>query len=322
MMEENKELMVTQVEGELSPGQIKNQIQKIQQMLEEVMVEGLHYGLIPGCGPKPTLLKPGAEKLCMLFKLAPKYEIQQTEYPGDHREYRIVTSLYHIPTGNFVGSGVGTCSTKESKYRYRNAKRFCPECGGDSIIKGKEQYGGGWVCFKKTGGCGAKFDDNDERITGQVVGKVENEDPADQYNTCFKIGAKRSLNHAVTQATAASDIFAQDLEDLPKDQMPKVTPKPAIKNKKVPDGPRPEEPAKKKVTQADLLEKLDTKDLTDEEKDEFKEYVAYRKLTGLYVYRNLEKVLNDWWEYKESLPSEDDNPGEEDLPLGSELFGG
>jgi len=34
----------------------------------------------------------------------------------------------------------------------------CPECGVTSaIIKGKEEYGGGWLCFAKKGGCGAKF---------------------------------------------------------------------------------------------------------------------------------------------------------------------
>jgi hypothetical protein len=33
----------------------------------------------------------------------------------------------------------------------------CPKCGKDAIIKGKEEYGGGYLCFKKKGGCGAKF---------------------------------------------------------------------------------------------------------------------------------------------------------------------
>lgn len=36
----------------------------------------------------------------------------------------------------------------------------CPACGKKgSIIKGKEEYGGGYLCFKKKGGCGAKFKD-------------------------------------------------------------------------------------------------------------------------------------------------------------------
>lgn len=34
----------------------------------------------------------------------------------------------------------------------------CPACGGlDAVIKGKQEYGWGWVCFTKKGGCGAKW---------------------------------------------------------------------------------------------------------------------------------------------------------------------
>ena len=33
----------------------------------------------------------------------------------------------------------------------------CPVCGKRAIIKGREEYGGGWLCFNKRGGCGAKW---------------------------------------------------------------------------------------------------------------------------------------------------------------------
>lgn len=33
----------------------------------------------------------------------------------------------------------------------------CPICGVSAIIQGKAEYGGGWLCFKKRGGCGAKW---------------------------------------------------------------------------------------------------------------------------------------------------------------------
>lgn len=35
---------------------------------------------------------------------------------------------------------------------------LCPVCGKDTIIQGKREYGGGWLCYKAKGGCGAKFD--------------------------------------------------------------------------------------------------------------------------------------------------------------------
>jgi len=40
----------------------------------------------------------------------------------------------------------------------------CPSCGKRAIIKGKPEYGGGWVCYKKLDGCGAKFPDGDPRF--------------------------------------------------------------------------------------------------------------------------------------------------------------
>ena len=36
-------------------------------------------------------------------------------------------------------------------------KTLCPVCGKDAIIQGKPEYGGGWLCYKQKGGCGAKF---------------------------------------------------------------------------------------------------------------------------------------------------------------------
>jgi len=47
----------------------------------------------------------------------------------------------------------------------------------------------------------------------QAAGRVENTDLADTYNTVLKMAKKRALVDATLTATAASDIFTQDLED-------------------------------------------------------------------------------------------------------------
>jgi hypothetical protein len=113
----------------------------------------------------------------------------------------------------------------ESKFRWRNAARKCPICGKETIIKGKDEYGGGWVCYKKKDGCGATFEDNDDRITGQIIGKVENTDIADVYNTVIKMSKKRAYVDATITACAASDIFTQDGPEDPAHPDPQnVTP--------------------------------------------------------------------------------------------------
>lgn len=198
----------------MSVNQVHNQIQLIQQLMKSELREGEHYGKIPGCGDKDCLYKSGAEKISMMFKMAPRFKVENVDLGGGHREFRIVTELYHIITGRFLGEGLGSCSTMESKYRYRNASRICPACSAETIIKGKQEYGGGYICFAKKGGCGAKFKDDEPAIVNQPQGKTDNPDIADAYNTVLKMGKKRSLVDAVLTVTAASDIFTQDIEEF------------------------------------------------------------------------------------------------------------
>lgn len=185
-----------------------NKVALVQEVMQKVMHEGEHYGKIPGCGDKPALLKAGAEKLGMTFRIRPEFDIKERDMPNGHREFSI---LCRLSDGT---QGVGSCSTMESKYRYRQGERKCPECGKATIIVGKKEYGGGFLCFGKKGGCGAKFTDNDERITGQQVGKVEHDNPADFYNTVLKMAKKRAHVDAIITATACSDIFTQDVEEM------------------------------------------------------------------------------------------------------------
>jgi hypothetical protein len=214
-----------EVAAELSVTELQAHVGKIQEVQRSVMKDGEHYGVIPGTD-KPTLLKPGAEKLCLTFRLAPSYTVER-EWDGQHLTVHVTASLSHAPTGTFVGEGLGLCSTRESKYAERTASRVCPSCGAAAIIKGKAEYGGGWLCWKKKDGCGAKYNDGDETIESQESGKVENDHLADTYNTVVKMAKKRALVDAVLTATAASDIFAQDLEEkagpadaTPSEEMP------------------------------------------------------------------------------------------------------
>ncbi len=197
----------------LSPAQVKNQVALIQQVMTAVMQKDQHYGVIPGCGDKPTLLKPGAEKIIMTFRLVPETSIEIEDMADGHREYRASVRLSTLG-GQFMGNGVGSCSTMETKYRFRKAEQKCPACGKDTIIKGKQEYGGGWLCYGRKGGCGAKFPDGDPQIENQNMGRVEHDNPADYYNTCEKMAKKRALVDATLTVTAASDIFTQDIEEM------------------------------------------------------------------------------------------------------------
>lgn len=223
----------------LTAQEIKGQVQRIQEVMQAVMEEGYHYGVIPGT-QKPTLLKPGAEKLIVTFRLAPLLEVERIDLGSGHREYQVKCTLVHIPTGRTFGEGIGSCSTLESKYRWRQGERLCPHCGRATIIKGKAEYGGGWLCFAKKGGCGAKFAEHDTAITSQSTGRAENPDIADVYNTVLKMSKKRALVDATLTATAASDIFTQDLEQEEGDPTPApVGPPPTAAPTRQPPPPKP-----------------------------------------------------------------------------------
>lgn len=185
------------------------------QYVRTQMKLGTDYGVIPGTENK-TLLKPGAEKLTDLFRCTAEYELttrtEQWEDPAFFY-YLFSCRIVFRDTGAVVAHGVGSCSSRESRYRWRKAARTCPSCGAAAIIKGKSEYGGGWLCFKKNGGCGAKFADNATEITSQPVGRVENPDAADVANTVLKMAKKRALVDAAIALARCSDLFTQDVGD-------------------------------------------------------------------------------------------------------------
>ena len=208
--DEAREMVATQMAGELTVDQLVGQIEKVQDAMRRAMHDGEHYGVIPGT-QKPTLLKPGAEKLCLLFRLAPSYDVTRREMDGGHIEYEVACQLRHITSDSLIASGVGLCTTMETRYRWRKGAHACPHCAESAIIKGKEEFGGGWLCWKKKGGCGAKF--ADDAFDMADLKPVENPDLADTYNTVLKMAKKRAHVDATLTATAASDIFTQDMED-------------------------------------------------------------------------------------------------------------
>lgn len=99
--------------------EVRTQVNQIQYLMKNVLQEGEHYGTIQGCGNKPTLLQPGAEKIAYMFHFVPTYEVTRHELGNGHREYETKCTLISRDTGERVGEGLGTCSTMESKYRYR-----------------------------------------------------------------------------------------------------------------------------------------------------------------------------------------------------------
>jgi hypothetical protein len=199
----------------------------VDKVKRSLMVDGVHYGTIPGTN-KPSLLKPGAEVLLDAFRLVPDYHVTQETGDGVATPFVSFTvrTTIHVgdATGAVVGVGIGEANSHEKKYRWRQGNKVCLACGKAAIRKSKDEWGGGYYCNGKEGGCGQKFakgSSDAAQIDSMDTGPVENPDPFDLANTLLKMAAKRSLVSATLAATRSSDLFTQDVDEI----MPGMSPK-------------------------------------------------------------------------------------------------
>lgn len=172
----------------MSAAEMRAQVNRIQEVMQAVMRKDVHYGVVPGT-KKPSLLKPGAEVLAATFHIAPDYIIDDLSTPGMIR-YRVKCIGTHQTSGVVMGAGMGECSTMEEKYRWRKANSEA-EFGAMAEDRRRIKY----------------YSDN-------TVKQVQ-ADPWDAANTALKMACKRAQIAMTLNVTAASDIFTQDVEDLP-----------------------------------------------------------------------------------------------------------
>lgn len=212
--------------GDMTPEVFEARIKRDEEMrsvmrehLKRNMKEGYHFSNTIGTQTlaKPMLLQEGARNICSLFRLIiGTPDVKENWLEGDHYRVRAHVKLFNA-AGLQIASGDGICSTRETKYAYRKGDRTCPECGCASIRKDNKTAEGGFYCWAKLDGCGAKFAANDERITGQQLGRVDNPDKADIENTVLKMAIKRAKVAAVCDVPMVSELFAPE-GDAPKQQ--------------------------------------------------------------------------------------------------------
>jgi len=162
--------------------------------------DNVDFGKVPGTD-KPTLLKPGAEKILQLYGCS-------VETETTHREQDITTGYLNIEvaaravsiqTGMVVGVGLGSCSTYESKYRWR-WENWKDKRNGPPADQGWEQASGKWGAYWRR--------------------RTENRDLFDQWNTVLKMAKKRALVDLALTISGASEKFTQDVEDMREDSAP------------------------------------------------------------------------------------------------------
>lgn len=198
-MIEGKELMGFQGSArdmEYRLAEMQEQLDIVQRFFQKIMVKDQDYGIIPGTD-KPTLLKPGAEKLCELYGFAPVIKDIKEEKDNETGfcHYLVIVTLLHKRSGIVVAEGVGEANTNEDKFRWR----WIPEWKlSPDIDRSSLQF------RTEVTKDGRKY----------RLYKIENQSPHSLWNTVLKMAKKRALIDATLSATRSSGIFTQDMEDL------------------------------------------------------------------------------------------------------------
>ena len=120
----------------VSTEQALERMKALQDFVNRVMVKDTDYGTIPGT-PKPTLLKPGAEKLCDIYGFAKQAEV--TERIEDWHDgvfhYEVKVTLVNKRTGQVEAEGLGSANSKEKRYQKTVEKTKDPFSLVNTILK-------------------------------------------------------------------------------------------------------------------------------------------------------------------------------------------
>lgn len=193
--------------------QYKEFLGNYDSFISSVLNDGVDFGKIPGVD-KPSLLKPGAEKLEKLMFLTHKKECVEKIVEPSFIKYTYRTTVFDNQ-GRVKATCEGTANSKEKKYRYTTVyeNQATPEQleKGTKIVK-KSRSGGNFTIIQ-----------------------IEKDDYYDVENTIMKMAQKRSYVGAILEATNSSGRFTQDVEDM---DLPQNEYKPRDIQRTAPVGPK------------------------------------------------------------------------------------
>jgi hypothetical protein len=166
---------------ELAIEEIIDHTKRVLEIKDKAMVELVHYGIIPGY-TKPSLWKPGAEVLCRGFRLEPEFETSLKE----DLERTIKWEKRDLSGERIIEEGIT-----------KGYIEYDTKCSLIHIPTGE-------VWARNVSGSCNNFEF-----------KYRSLNPNDIRNTIEKMSEKRALVGGVLIGVGASDVFTQDLEDLP-----------------------------------------------------------------------------------------------------------
>lgn len=170
------------------PAELLETHEEVRALIADALMEGRDYGKIPGTGDKPTLLKPGAERVTMAFGCYSRFRVAEKEVDHD-REVPWVKRKKKWENGRQTGEWEETRGSSIGLYRY------VVEC--EIVHRESESVVGS--CIAVCSSMEAKYVDR----------------PRESENTVLKMAEKRAHVGAVLNAFGLSEQFTQDIEENP-----------------------------------------------------------------------------------------------------------
>jgi|GEM_PF-1823108 len=148
---------------------IQHNMTMAEKLVMTVLDKDVDYGRLPGT-PQDGLWDPGASKIINAWNSYPDYTVLHHIEEEGLISYTILCHIINRESHEIVGSGIGACSTRETKYKYR-------------WVTDPENYGYSSEQIKTLKTRGKK---------GEIEYRIENPEYGELVNTVAKMAAKRA----------------------------------------------------------------------------------------------------------------------------------
>lgn len=253
---------------------IKTWYNEFVKLSKDVLKDNLDFGVIPGVA-KPSLFKPGAEKLRFVYGLQTETVCVDKIFEKDEEipyiDYTYRTTVKSPDGQRILATSEGNANSYESKFRFVWVNEASVPEGVDkahlatrsntiqefAFAIEKAETGGKygkpaeyWEKWQKAINDGTAKKIQRKTSTGKMMDgyemggvsyRIENPDVIGLKNTIMKMADKRSFVGAILKATGASEFFTQDVEDMeiPVDDVAEVTKAKVVEPKEETKKPEP-----------------------------------------------------------------------------------
>lgn len=177
---------------------------QLKAIVKKAMKPGTDYGIIPHTGDKPTLLKPGMEKLLMWYGLQlelPENRLAITD-TEDYVSATVVAVIRHRRSGYVIAEGIGSANSGESRFQGRNRS---PRGMANTILKMAKKRAGMDATLTATASSGlftADLEDGlgdieDAPTNGHTTSQPNNATTSQHNNVITDTDATRSKAEAI-----------------------------------------------------------------------------------------------------------------------------